>query len=75
MRVISKKKREGRGLCRAMGNRVMLEFGRGEKFRPLVRVVGTKDLEISFNFLIRSFSLPIGLGVISGGEVDIILRI
>ena len=57
-----------------MGNRVVLEFGRGEEFRPLVRVVCTKDLEIGFNFLISSFSLSISLGVVSGGEADVIFE-
>ena len=52
----------------------MLELGRGEEFRPLVRVVCTKDLEISFDFLISSFNLPVGLGVVSGGEADIIFE-
>ena len=54
-----------------MGDRVVLEFGRGEEFRPLVRVIVicTKDLEISFNFLISSFSLPVSLGVISGHHI------
>ena len=52
----------------------MLEFGRGEEFRPLVRIIDTKDPEISFNFLICSFSLSIGLGVIDGGKVDIIFE-
>ena len=52
----------------------MLEFGGGEELRPLVRVVCTKDLEISFNFLISSFGLSIGLGMISGGEADIVFE-
>ena len=30
----------------------MLELGKGKKLRPFMRVIGTKDLEISFNFLI-----------------------
>ena len=72
--IISKKERKGGDLCQAMGNRVVLEFGRGEEFRPLVRVVCTKDPEISFDFLISSFSLSICLGVISCGEVDIIFE-
>ena len=52
----------------------MLEFGGGEELRPLVRVVGTKDLKINLDFLISSFCLSISLGVIGGGEVDIVLE-
>ena len=74
MRIISKEKREGRDLCRAVRNRVVLEFGSSEEFGPLVRIIGTKDTKISFYFLIGPFSLSIGLGVISGGEADIVLQ-
>ena len=73
-RIVSKEEREGGDLCRTVGNRVVLKLGRGEELRPLVRVVCAKDPEISFNFLISSFGLPISLGVISGGETDIIFE-
>ena len=63
-RIISEKEREGRDLRRAVGNRVVLEFGRDEEFRPLVRIICTKDTKISFNFLIGSFSLSVGLGMV-----------
>ena len=52
----------------------MVEFSCGEKFCPFLRVVGTEDLEISLNFLVGSFSLPIHLRVIGGGEADIIME-
>ena len=52
----------------------MLEFGRSKEFRPLVRIIGAEDMEISFNFLIGSFGLSIGLGVVGGGEADIIFE-
>ena len=57
-----------------MGNRVVLEFGGSEEFRSLIRVVGTKDPKVSLNFLIGSFGLSISLGVIGGGEADVILK-
>ena len=57
-----------------MGNGVVLEFGRGKELRPLVRIIGAEDTEISFDFLIGSFSLSISLGVIGSGEVDIIFE-
>ena len=52
----------------------MLKFSSGEEFGPLVRIIGAKDMKISFYFLIGSFRLSIGLGVISGGKADIILK-
>ena len=70
MRIVSKEEREGRDFSRAMGNGVVLEFGGGEELGPLVRVVCTEDLEVSFNFSIGSFGLPISLGVVSGGKTD-----
>ena len=42
----------------------MVEFSCGEKFRPFLGVVGADDLEISFNFLVGLFCLPISSGVI-----------
>ena len=52
----------------------MLEFGRGKELRPLVRIIGAEDTEISFDFLIGSFSLSISLGVVGGGEADIVFE-
>ena len=52
----------------------MVEFGCGEKFCPFLRIVGTEDLEISLNFLIGLFSLPICLRVIGSGEADITME-
>ena len=52
----------------------MVEFGCGEKFCPFLEVVGTEDSEISLNFLVGLFGLPISLRVIGGGEVDIIVE-
>ena len=57
-----------------MRNGVVVEFGCGEKFCPFLGVIGTEDLEISLNFLVGSFSLPISLRVIGGGEADIIVE-
>ena len=36
--------------------------------------LGAEDSEISFNFLVGSFSLPISLGVIGGRKADIIVE-
>ena len=39
-----------------------------------MRVIGTEDTEISFNFLIGSFGLSIGLGMIGSGEANIVSK-
>ena len=53
---------------------VVLEFGCREEIKPGSRVVGAKDMEICFYFLIGAFGLSISLRVIRGGEFDIILE-
>ena len=52
----------------------MLEFGSREEIKPGSRVVGAKDTEIRFNFLVGAFGLSIGLGVVCGGEFDVVLE-
>ena len=52
----------------------MLEFGGCEDLGSLVWVVCAEDPEVSFNFLIGSFGLPISLGMISGGKADIVFE-
>ena len=52
----------------------MVKFGSGEKFCPFLGIVGTEDSEISLNFLVGSFSLPISVRVICSEEVDIIVE-
>ena len=39
-----------------------------------MRVVGTEDAEIGFEFLIGSFGLSIGLRVVGGGKFDVIFQ-
>ena len=41
---------------------------------PGLRVVGTEDAEIGFEFLIGSFSLSVGLRVVGSGEFDVIFQ-
>ena len=53
---------------------VVLEFGCREEIKPGSRVVGTKDTEICFYFLIGAFGLSISLRVICCGEFDIVLE-
>ena len=71
---MSEEKREGEDLSRTMGNGVVLEFGGGKEFGPLVGVFGTEDMEISLYFLIGSFSLSISLRMIGSGEADIVFE-
>ena len=52
----------------------MVEFGCGKKFCPFLGVVGAEDSEISLNFLVGLFGLPISLRVIGGGKADIIVE-
>ena len=50
----------------------MVEFHRGKELYPFGQIVGTKDVEISFEFLIGSLSLSIGLRMVGSGKVNII---
>ena len=58
----------------AMWGRVVVEFGRGKELYLFGRVVGTEDVEIGFEFLIGSFRLSIGLGMIGSGELYVISK-
>ena len=71
---IFEEKGERGGFSGAMGDGVVNKFSGGEEMRPFLRVVGAKDVKISFYFLIRSFGLSIHLGVVGGGEVYIVLE-
>ena len=52
----------------------MMKLSSGKEVRPFPGVVGTEDTKISFNFLIGLLGLSICLGVVCGGEFDIILE-
>ena len=52
----------------------MMKLSGGEEVSPSPQIVGTKDAEISFNLLVGSFGLPICLGMVCGGELDVILE-
>ena len=70
----SQHEREGGDFCGTVRNGVVMEFGCGEEFCPFLGVVGAEDPEISFNFLVGSFGLPISLRVIGGRKADIIVE-
>ena len=51
-----------------------MKLSSGKEVCPFLRVVGTEDAEIDFNLLIGLFGLSICLGVICGGELDVIVE-
>ena len=58
-----------RGLvCDGMRAVIVGEFSMGDRFGPRCRVISTKDSEVGFDFLVDSFCLAVGLGVVGGGE-------
>ena len=52
----------------------MMKFSGGEEVHPFLRVVGTEDAKVCFDFLIGSFGLSICLRMIRGGEFDIVVE-
>ena len=52
----------------------MSKLCHGEEIRSFFRFIGSEQPQISFQFLIYSFGFPICLGVIGGGEGDIVLK-
>ena len=52
----------------------MVEFHRGKELYPFGQIVGTKDAEISFEFLIGLLGLSVGLRMIGSGEANIIFE-
>ena len=52
----------------------MMKLSSGKEVCPSLWIVGTKDVEISFDLLIGSFGLSISLGVICSGELDVVLE-
>ena len=52
----------------------MSEFSVSYRIRPRGGVISTENPEISFNFLIDSFSFFIRLGVVGCGEGKVIIK-
>ena len=71
---IAVKEEKWRCLGGAMWGRVVVEFGRGKELYPFGWVVGTEDAELGFEFLIGSFCLSIGLGMIGSGESYVVSK-
>ena len=57
-----------------VGGGVVLEFGSRDKVWPAARIIGAEDMKINFNFLVGSLYLFIGLGMVDGGESDIVFQ-
>ena len=72
--MIAVKEGEQGHLGGAMWGRVVVEFGGGKELYPFGWVVGTEDAEIGFKFLIGSFRLSIGLGMIGSGESYVVSK-
>ena len=51
-----------------------MKLSSGKEACPFPWVVGTEDVEVSFDLLVGLFSLSICLRVICSGEFDIILE-
>ena len=52
---------------------VVGEFSVGDRFGPRCGVIAAEDSEVGFNFLVDSFRLAVGLGVVGGGEGEVIV--
>ena len=71
---IAVKEGEWRRLSGTMRSRVMVEFGRGKELHPFSWVIGAEDAEISLEFLIGSFCLPVGLRMVGSGESYVVVE-
>ena len=74
MRFVTIKEGEWGCLSGAMWGGIMVEFGGGKELHPFSRVIGAEDAEISFEFLIGSSSLSIGLRVVGGRESYVVIE-
>ena len=71
---IAVKEGERRHLGGAVWGRVVVEFGRGKELYPFGWVIGAEDAEISLEFLIGSFCLPVGLRMVGCGESYVVVE-
>ena len=73
-RFVTIKEGERGCLSGAMWGGIMVELGGGKELHPFGWVIGAEDVEISFEFLIGSLSLSVGLRVVGGGESYVIVK-
>ena len=74
MRFISHHEIEQRLTSDGVGAVVVCKFGMGDLICPGTRVGSTEDPKVHFNFLVDMFCFAIRLGVIGGGEGEIIVE-
>ena len=56
-----------------MGAVVVGEFCVGDQFGPRCGIIATEDSEIGLDFLVDSFSFAVRLGMIGGGEREVVV--
>ena len=49
------------------------KFCVGDRFGPRCGIIAAEDTKVRFDFLVDSFSLAVRLGVVSGGEGEVIV--
>ena len=62
------------GISDGMGGGVVCKFRHGKKFGPFRRLIFGKDPKVCFKLLVDPFRFAISLGVISGGEGDVVIE-
>ena len=52
---------------------IMSEFCVGDRFGPGCGIIAAEDTKVGFDFLVDLFSFAVRLGVISGGEGEVVM--
>ena len=66
--------RKGGGIGDGMGGGVVCEFRHGEEFGPFRRLVLGENLKVGFKFLVDPFGLTVSLGMVGGGEGNVVIE-
>ena len=56
-----------------MGAVIVSEFCVGDRFGPRCGIIATEDTKIGLDFLVNSFSFAVRLGMIGGGEGEVVV--
>ena len=51
-----------------------MELSGGEEISPTFGVVGAKDSKVGFDLLVGVFGLSVSLGMIGGGEANVVME-
>ena len=57
-----------------MGAVVMSKFGKSYRVSPRGGVISAEDSKVSFNLLIDSFGFSVGLGMVRGGQGEVVVQ-